>query len=175
MFMRKDNTGHAARSFSAACSSTSLEKTFLETIKASTSKLFTMKSGPENFIMLVCDLRYLVCCDYCRQKAIYSLQVHMRLTATYQLTDINRHRDHYSRTIFGRGRTSLVGAVRPGSRLATRTGIASYPRARYRDRPQTTANARGCSRSPCRHENNPSSVPTGKHSRRILHVSHIFS
>lgn len=50
IFMRNDSEGHAVRSLSAACSSTSFVKTFLETMTASTSKLFTMRSGPENFM-----------------------------------------------------------------------------------------------------------------------------
>jgi len=59
-FTRKDNIGHAAKSREAACSSTSLEKTFLETIMAFTSNLPGTKSGPENFMVVVYDSVYVV-------------------------------------------------------------------------------------------------------------------
>lgn len=54
VFTRKDNIGHAAKSRVAACSSTSLEKMFLETTVAFTSNLPGTRSGPVNF-MIACD------------------------------------------------------------------------------------------------------------------------
>lgn len=59
-------------------------------------------------MILVDDSLISACCCDCRQSMLDSLPVHVRLTETYQVTDINRHRDHYSRTIFGRERTTLV-------------------------------------------------------------------